>query len=223
MNKLRCILAVARTEYLRWLTDPRVIIVGVLLVFMRSLAVEPLLERAVKFGEKLNILEPFVAVGNSGMLVMLMPCVFLILISDYPKMTGSTLFFIRRTGKTNWFWGQVLFLLMAIATFLLAVLLPLVSMLAVGMPTPAKALCMGAELLTLVSVFTLLQSRWGFASASVAGRFTAVVAAMLCGKMVYYALKAVILAPAVLISTPWTIQLLVMVGVALLFALLQRK
>ena len=122
MNKLRCILAVARTEYLRWLTDPRVIIVGVLLVFMRSLAVEPLLERAVKFGEKLNILEPFVAVGNSGMLVMLMPCVFLILISDYPKMTGSTLFFIRRTGKTNWFWGQVLFLLMAIATLLLAVL-----------------------------------------------------------------------------------------------------
>ena len=102
-------------------------------------------------------------------------------------------------------------------------LLPLVSMLAVGMPTPAKALCMGAELLTLVSVFTLLQSRWGFASANVAGRFTAVVAAMLCGKMVYYALKAVILAPAVLVSTPWTIQLLVMVGVALLFALLQRK
>ncbi len=123
MNRLRCILAVARTEYLCWLTDPRVIIVGVLLVFMRSLAVEPLLERAVKFGEKLNILEPFVAVGNSGMLVMLMPCVFLILISDYPKMTGSTLFFIRRTGKTNWFWGQVLFLLMAIATFLIAVLI----------------------------------------------------------------------------------------------------
>lgn len=122
MNRLRCVFAVARTEYLKWLTDPRVIIVGVLLVFMRSLAVEPLLERAVKFGEKLNILEPFVAVGNSGMLVMLMPCVFLVLISDYPKMTGSTLFFIRRTGKTNWFWGQVLFLLMAIVTFLLAVL-----------------------------------------------------------------------------------------------------
>jgi hypothetical protein len=57
----------------------------------------------------------------------------------------------------------------------------------------------------------------------VAGRFTAGVAAMLCGKMVYYALKAVILAPAVLVSTPWTIQLLVMIGVALLFALLQRK
>lgn len=123
MNRARCIVSVARTEYLRWITDPRVIIVGVLLVFMRTLAVEPLLERATKFGEKLNILEPFAAIGNSGMLVMLMPCVFLILISDYPKMTGSTLFFIKRTGKSNWFVGQLLFLIMAIVTFLLVVVI----------------------------------------------------------------------------------------------------
>lgn len=123
MNKLRCVFSVARTEYMRWITDPRVIIVGVLLVFMRTLAVEPLLERAYKFGKELNILEPFAAIGNSGMLVMLMPSVFLILISDYPKMTGSSLFFIKRTGKTNWFIGQLLFLLLAIITFMLEVLI----------------------------------------------------------------------------------------------------
>lgn len=123
VNRIKSVFAVARTEYVKWITDPRVIIVGVLLVFMRTLAVEPLLERAVRFGEKLNILEPFVAIGNSGMLVMLMPCVFLILVSDYPKMTGNTLFFIKRTGKTNWFLGQLLFLLMAIATFVLAVVI----------------------------------------------------------------------------------------------------
>lgn len=96
---------------------------GILLVFMRTLAVEPLLERAVKFGGQLNILEPFVAIGNSGMLVMLMPCVFLILISDYPKMTGNTLFFMKRTGRVGWFMGQLLFLMMAILTFLMFVLI----------------------------------------------------------------------------------------------------
>jgi hypothetical protein len=90
---------------------------------MRALAVEPLLERAEKFGCPLNILEPFVAVGNSGMLVMLIPCTFLILISDYPKMTGNSLFFIKRTGKLNWFLGQLLFLIFAIITFLAIVLL----------------------------------------------------------------------------------------------------
>lgn len=123
VNRVKCIISVARTEYLKWLTDPRVIIVGILLVFMRTLAVEPLLERATKFGEKMSIFEPFVAIGNSGMLVMLMPCVFLILISDYPKMTGNLLFFIKRTGKMNWFLGQLLFLAMAIVSFLLFVLI----------------------------------------------------------------------------------------------------
>ncbi len=68
---------------------------------MRTLAVEPLIERAEKMDLSLDILEPFAAVGNSGMLVMLMPCVFMVLVSDYPKMTGNTLFFVQRTGR--WF------------------------------------------------------------------------------------------------------------------------
>ena len=80
MNKsIKCILAVARSEYIKWITNPRVIIVPVLLVFMRILAVEPLLTRAAKLGADLERMEPFVAIGNSGMLVMLMPCVFLVL------------------------------------------------------------------------------------------------------------------------------------------------
>lgn len=123
VNKtLKCVCSAARAEYIRWITNPRIIIVGVLLVFMRTLAIEPLLERAEKMEIPLSIFEPFVAVGNSGMLVMLMPCVFMVLISDYPKLTGNTLFFIQRTGRLNWFLGQIIFLLMAISSFLFAVL-----------------------------------------------------------------------------------------------------
>lgn len=123
MNKtLKCILIAAKSEYVRWITNPRVIIVGILLVFMYTLAIEPLLERAVKIEAPLNIFEPFVAAGNSGMLVMLMPCVFMVLISDYPKMTGNTLFFIQRTGRINWFMGQIVFVLMAIVSFLCTIL-----------------------------------------------------------------------------------------------------
>lgn len=124
MNRsVKCIFAVARSEYIKWITNPRVIIVPVLLVFMQSLVVEPLLERAAKMRSSLERLEPFVAIGNSGMLVMLMPCVFMVLISDYPKVTGNTLFFVHRTGKFNWFVGQLMFLIMAILTYLCTVLL----------------------------------------------------------------------------------------------------
>lgn len=120
---IKCIFSVARSEYVKWITNPRVIVVGVLLVFMKTLAIEPLLERADKIGQKIDVLEPFAAIGNSGMLVMLMPCVFMVLISDYPKMTGNTLYFVKRTGKKNWFMGQMLFVLFAIISFLTAILL----------------------------------------------------------------------------------------------------
>lgn len=96
---------------------------------------------------------------------------------------------------------------------LLAVLLPLVSMLAVGMPTPLKALCMMAEL----SAVVLINGRF-----SVQG-FGSMLLAIIGGKVVYYLLKALLLAPAVLVSTPVLTQLIVAVAAAMLFALLSRK
>lgn len=124
MNRnVKCMLSVAKSEYIKWITNPRGIIIGVLIIFMRTLAVEPLLDRAAKMGKALDIMEPFVAIGNSGMLVMLMPCVFLVLISDYPKVTGNTLYFVQRTGRWNWLGGQIIFLIYSIATFLSVVLL----------------------------------------------------------------------------------------------------
>lgn len=116
--RLRSILSIARSEYIRWLTNPRIIIVGILFVFMRTLAVEPLLEHAEKMNVPLTVFEPFEAIGNSGMLVMLIPCVFLILISDYPIISGNTLFFVQRTGKLNWLLGQLLFVIAAIFSYM---------------------------------------------------------------------------------------------------------
>ena len=59
MNRnFKCVLSVARSEYIKWITNPRVIIVGVLLVFMRTLAIEPLLERSAKMGMPLNNPKP---------------------------------------------------------------------------------------------------------------------------------------------------------------------
>lgn len=96
---------------------------------------------------------------------------------------------------------------------LLALLLPLVSMMAVGMPTPLKALCMMAEL----SAVVLISGRF-----SVQG-FDSMLLAIIGGKVVYYLLKALLLAPAVLVSTPVLTQLIVAVAAAMLFALLSRK
>lgn len=118
----RKIWGVARTEFVGWITNPRVIILGILLIFIKTLAIDPLAARAEKFGDSMIVFEPYIAVGNSGALTLFMPLVFLVLLSDYPKLGGNSMFFISRTGKKSWLFGQILFLIMAIATFITAIL-----------------------------------------------------------------------------------------------------
>ena len=120
MNKslLRKSILTARTEYIKWITNPRMLIALMLVVVIRSLAIVPLLERAEKMGEPMNIFEPIIAVGNSGMLVMFMPAVFLVLMSDFPVIEANSLVYAARSGKKSWFWGQIFFMTSSILTYL---------------------------------------------------------------------------------------------------------
>lgn len=121
--KLYAIWNVAKSEFIKWITNPRIIIAGVLIVFIRSFAVLPMLEQSEKYGEPLNVMEPFIAAGNSGMLALFLPLVFLLLISDFPIMGSNTIFFINRTGKLNWFLGQIVFILISIFVYIGTILL----------------------------------------------------------------------------------------------------
>ena len=103
--------------------------------------------------------------------------------------------------------------------YLLALLLPLFSMLLVGMPTPAKALCMVAEYATVVFVsHRLLKEGYGLL-----GTMGVMVVAMLAGKGVYYLLKALLLSPVQLVTTPVLTQVSVVLAAALLYSALLLK
>lgn len=97
----------------------------------------------------------------------------------------------------------------------LAVLMPLVSCLLVGMPAAPKMVCMVAELATVTGLFHLLSRRWAV--------LPSVLVSILVAKVVYYATKALVVAPAVLVGTDWKIQLLVVMLWGGLFALLYKR
>lgn len=98
---------------------------------------------------------------------------------------------------------------------LMAVLLPAVSFLLTGMPTAPKMVCMMAEFAVVATLFGWLQRKWSV--------FPALLTAIVAGKLVYYILKTVIIAPSVLVSTQWTVQLLAVLLWAGLFTLLYKK
>ena len=72
-------------------------------------------------GKPINVYEPFVALLNSNFMILLVPAVFLAIISDYPRIDGNTLFVVQRAGKGNWFFGQILYAQMSILSYLLIV------------------------------------------------------------------------------------------------------
>ena len=93
----------------------------VLLIFIYSFIIEPLSLHAIKMNSPLNILEPFIATVNSEILMIIVPAVFMALFSDFPRTDGNTLFFLQRIGKLNWILGQILYSLMAIVTYVVAI------------------------------------------------------------------------------------------------------
>jgi len=125
---LRAMIHIAQGEYIKWITNPRQITVLMLLMFIRAFAVSPMLVHAEKYGSSFNMLEPFLAVCNSGLLALFLPVMFTLLMCDFPVMGHSTLLMVSRCGKLNWFFGQLLCALWCIITYIGMMLLGCVLM-----------------------------------------------------------------------------------------------
>lgn len=108
------------------------------------------------------------------------------------------------------FWGRSAGL-QTINGLVLAVAMPLLSSLLVGMPVVEKLPCMVAELAAVAGLYALLSRR--------ISALPAMLLAALAGKGVYYGLKALLMPSAVLIGTDWTLQLLSTLLWSSLFAL----
>lgn len=99
--------AITTAELRRIFLDPRLLTVGMLLVFIYNLVVKELFSRAEKTGLPVNAAETFIAIGSSGVLLLFLPSVFLILISDHPNMGSHTLYSIHRAGRLRWLFGEI--------------------------------------------------------------------------------------------------------------------
>lgn len=103
------ILRVAKNEYVKWIRNPKMIILAVMLIFAYDYVILELTEAAGKMGEKLQVFEGFIGISNSQLLLMIIPIVFVGLMGDFPKVDGNAMFYIHRAGKNNWLLGQILF------------------------------------------------------------------------------------------------------------------
>lgn len=113
----------AITDYRRFFLDPRLLTVGMLLIFIYTFVIQELLNSAEKTGIPLNASESFIAVGSSWLLIMFIPSVFLILASDFPHMGKHLMFVVSRTGRLPWVLGKIISAFMCVITYLAGIYL----------------------------------------------------------------------------------------------------
>ena len=87
-GNIRAVFHISSVEFQRWMRSSRLIILGVMLVFIHMQIIITLQDCAVRMGEPVTILEAFVALGNSGVIVLILPALFLVLLSDFPQKGG---------------------------------------------------------------------------------------------------------------------------------------
>lgn len=129
---LRSIFLCGWMEYRQWLRNPRMVLLAVFFVYMYTTVLEPIIKYAEEIPAQIGWFEPFVAVCNNGLMVLLFPLVFLVLMADFPKIEADTAFQIFRVGRGKWVLGQVLMLTLA-AGSVIGIMFVLCALLSVGM------------------------------------------------------------------------------------------
>lgn len=113
----------AGMEFSMWLTNPRMFLLLILLVLIHSIVIQPIAAGAKALETSFHILEPVAALSNSYLILLILPVVFLVLFSDFPRMNQGFLLQLYRVGRTNWVLGEFVHLCLSAASYLAATML----------------------------------------------------------------------------------------------------
>lgn len=115
MNK-----GLVKSTYTAWLLSDKQLLTAVAFICLYLYTISPIKECATFFNEPINLLEPIIAIIGNGYSIPIVTIAFLITIIDFPDISGNVGFVLIRTGRGKWYFNQLLFLIAAILTYIIA-------------------------------------------------------------------------------------------------------
>ena len=119
---IKSIFLVAKSEYVKWLRNPRFLLVIAASVPVHELIVRPMIRAAGEMGQPLNMFETSIAVANSGFALLLFPLIYLVLIAPFPTADENMLYYIARMGRRNWVLGEMLFQFLSAVSYCIIII-----------------------------------------------------------------------------------------------------
>ncbi len=120
---LNAFLYLAKSEYQRWIKSDKQLITAFSLIFYYIYVIKPLTEYSAILNEPTNILEAFIIILSNGYTIPVLIITFMVLMIDNPNINRNSLFVMLRTGRTKWYINQLIFVITAILSFVLLLLL----------------------------------------------------------------------------------------------------
>ncbi len=109
IRKIRMLLVMSVTEVGMILRSTKLFILGIYLIFVKRMVIDPLIACSDLMNSKISWAEIFCSLNNSSFVFMVMPLTFLVIISDFPKDDGMGVFYQLRCKRSSWIIGQLLF------------------------------------------------------------------------------------------------------------------
>ena len=128
-NNLKTAFSVATIELNKSLRSTKILIFALFAIFINYQAVDPLRQIHTDMnGMRLSLTEPFIVCGNSGVILLVLPILYLVMMADFPRQGQEIYFFKIRMNDRIWYMGQILYSLLS-AVFVVVVIFLLSSIL----------------------------------------------------------------------------------------------
>ena len=113
MCKMHEIAWIAGMEYRKWFSLKKMLILLFSILFLGEYIFSDMARVAEETGLSVNILEPMDLVLSFQFYMLVIPLIFIVLLSGFPDKSGGNIFVMMRVKRRIWLAGQFVFGLLA--------------------------------------------------------------------------------------------------------------
>lgn len=109
-------------QYKSWLISPRILLAVYITIFINENITKKMLAICGEVGYKINLAEPLALIFSKSIYTVIIPIVFIALMTDFPKTEGSV-FYVYRMSRKSWVLGELLFAAASSLTYVISLVL----------------------------------------------------------------------------------------------------
>lgn len=117
---MKTFLRMVQSNYLSWIKNDKQIITVFLFICLYVYTIQPFMEYSAGFNEPVNFVEAYMIFIGNGYVIPLLVLTFLVLMIDFPDISGNAAFLLIRTGRKRWYDVQTVSVICMAASFLVS-------------------------------------------------------------------------------------------------------